>query len=523
MKKFLTLAICACLFLSTSAQYWQQEVNFKIDVSLNDKQHTLKGFEEIEYINHSPDQLNFIWFHIWPNAYKNESTAFAKQLSRDGEGRQRLKKFRDKGFIDSLDFTVDGEKAVVEKHPEHIDVIKLILPKPLASGGKVMIKTPFFVDLPEYISRSGHAGQSYMICQWFSKPAVYDRKGWHAFPYLDQGEFYSEFGKYDVTITVPSDYIVGATGELQTADELKQYREIGTRNRTAFAKKNLVKYNAPASPTKSLQYKGENILDFAWFADKDFVIRYDTMSLATGKTIDVFTYHHSNGNRNWINSTDFVKSGTRAYSSYLGEYAYPVVQAVEGPKNESSGGMEYPMITLITSPDASPEMLDAVITHEVGHNWFMCMIGTNERKHAWMDEGINTYYQFRYEAEKYRYSSVFGDHLPSEMKSKNAVEFQMHIYDALNKIPMHESIDIPSPDFSSKEAYGLVSYLKTAIWVYIMELQLGRDKVDQALKSYFTEWKFRHPYPEDLQAVFEKELGRSLKEYFDLLYKEGRI
>jgi ribosomal protein L30E len=127
-----------------------------------------------------------------------------------------------------------------------------------------------------------------------------------------------------VSITLPSQYIVGATGVLQNADEVKQYKGIGISNNASSSRKNSVKYVAPSTSTKTLNYKGENILDFAWFADKDFVVRYDTLQLASGKTIDVFTYHHPDGNKNWIHSTDYVKSGARAYSSYFGEYPYPV-------------------------------------------------------------------------------------------------------------------------------------------------------------------------------------------------------
>jgi hypothetical protein len=524
MKK-LFVTICCFISIGVFAQtnYWQQQVNYKINVSLNDQNNSLKGTEELEYINNSPDALNFIWFHLWENAYKNDSTAFAKQLLRDKKGQDRLKKFKDRGFIDSLDFTVDGQKAKFETDPENIDVIKLLLPKPLPSGGRIKIQTPFYVDIPQYISRSGHDDQSYMICQWYPKPAVYDRKGWHQFPYLDEGEFYSEFGNFDVSITLPSSYIVGATGVLQNADELQQYKAIGNSNVASSSRKNSVKYKVPSASTKTLNYKGENILDFAWFADKDFVVRYDTMQVSSGRIVDVFTYHHPDGNKNWVHSTDYVKSGARAYSSYFGEYPYPVVQAVEGPKNEMSGGMEYPMITLITSPDASEPMLDAVITHEVGHNWLMGILATNERTHGWMDEGINTYFQFRYEAEKYRFNSVFGDAIPREVKEKPAPEFQSLVYNALSKIPAETPIDTPSEAFTNEEEYGIVVYLKTAEWMYYLEQELGRENLDKAVKAYYNQWKFKHPYPEDVKAVFEKELGRDMTPYFDLLKKKGNL
>jgi hypothetical protein len=524
MKKILVLAACLFSLMGFAQEgYWQQEVSYALNVALNDKDHTLKGALDLEYTNHSPDKLDFIWFHLWPNAYKNENTAFAKQILRDKEGKKRWKDMKDKGFIDSLNFSANGQKLRTEAHPEYIDVVKVLLPASLAPGQKIKITTPFYVKLPTYSSRSGHDGQSYMVTQWYPKPAVYDRKGWHPMPYLDQGEFYSEFGKFNVNITVPSNYIVGATGTLQNAGELKQYKEIGSKNVAAASPRNVMPYSVPASPTKTLTYTAENVHDFAWFANKDFVIRYDTMQLASGRVVDVFSYHHPDGNKHWVNSINYIESGARAYSGWLGEYAYPTVQAVEGPKNDMSGGMEYPMITLITSPTASVESLDAVITHEVGHNWLYGMLATNEREHAWMDEGINTWLQFRYEAEKYKYNSVFGEMIPADIKKKPADEFLGMIYNAMSQLPMEEAIETHSADFSNKEQYGIVTYVKTAIWMYILELNLGRDKLQKAMQSYFTQWKFKHPYPEDFKAALEKELGQDLTAYFDILKKKGSL
>lgn len=521
MKKLFSALFCLISISVFAQQYWQQEVNYSIDVALNDKDHSLKGRMELEYTNHSPDTLDFIWFHLWPNAYKNESTAFAKQLFREAEGRKRWKKIKDKGFIDSLAFTVNGQKASVEPDPQNIDVVKLLLPKALNPGEKIKIATPFFVKLATYNSRSGHDGQSYMVCQWYPKPAVYDRKGWHPMPYLDQGEFYSEFGSFKVNITLPAAYIVGATGVLQNSDELNQYKEIGRKNVAAQSSKNKTPYQ-PTGASKTLTYQADSVHDFAWFADKQYVIRYDTLQL-NDKVVDVFTYHHPDGNKNWVNSIDYVASAVKSYSSWLGDYAYPVVQAVEGPMNDMSGGMEYPMITLITSPTANVEMLDAVITHEVGHNWFYGMLASNERQHAWMDEGINTYFQFRYEAEKYKYNSVFGSSLPYELKQKSASDFQASVYNALNQIPMQEEIDIPSGAFKNKEQYGLITYLKTAVWFYVVELYIGREALEKGMKAYFNEWKFRHPYPEDLKAVLERESGKDMTSYFELLKKKGSL
>jgi len=194
---------------------------------------------------------------------------------------------------------------------------------------------------------------------------------------------------------------------------------------------------------------------------------------------------------------------------------------VEGPKNNASGGMEYPTITLITSPDAKKESLDAVIAHEVGHNWFMSMLGSNERQHTWLDEGLNTYFEFRYTAEKYKTNGVFGDQIPPEIKALSPKEFLDRLYGAMVNIPMESAIDIPAASFASSDEYGLISYVKTALWLYLLESQVGTEKMDQAFKDYFNTWKNKHPQPEDLKASFEKTLGVDLTKYFDLLKKTG--
>lgn len=515
------------LVLSTSVlvaqDYWQQEVQYNIDVTLDTKLKSLDGNLQVKYSNKSPDTLNYIWFHLWPNAYKDNNTALAKQLAVDKEGRKKLKNKKREGYIDGLAFTVDGKTvAIAPDSAGNADVIKVLLPSPLLPGQTASIATPFHVKLPYYFSRSGYDGDQYMICQWYPKPAVYDRKGWHAFPYLDQGEFYSEFGSFTVNITVPSEYIVGATGTLMTKDELHQYQTIGAQNyqaRSAVAKYQTDK----PGMSKTLQYHGENIHDFAWFADKDVVIQYDTLQLTSGKKVDVFAWYQPNGNAKWGQSVSYIEDAVRKYSAWIGEYPWPVVQAVEGPKNLSSGGMEYPMITLITSPDADAEGLDGVITHEVGHNWFYGILASNERDHPWMDEGINSFYQFRYEAEKYKSNSIFGKSMPKEIKALPADELLSRVYNALNSLPAKEPVNTGSTGFANKNNYGIVVYVKAATWLYLVEAALGKEKFDIAMQAYFEKWKFRHPYPEDLKESLEKAWQVDLSQYFDLLNKEGNF
>ena len=542
-KKYLLLfSLIIFSFVPSYAQpYWQQEINYTIQVTLNDEQHALKGNILFEYINNSPDALSFIWIHLWPNGYRDNQTALYKQVAADKEGRKRLKDFKEKGFIDSLLFTAEGIPCRTEEHPQYTDIIKLILPKPLASGEKINISTPFYVKIPGYFSRLGHADNYYMISQWYPKPAVYDAKGWHEMPYLDQGEFYSDFGSFDVEITLPAAYIVAATGNLQTATELEAYKTSGAANRkimddairgitdeteaVAVAKKlNPVRTAVPTAAYKTLHFTENRVHDFAWFASKDFVIQYDTLQLASGKITDVFAFHHYSNTGQWFNAGNFIEDAVLHYGRWLGEYPYKTVKAVEGPRNQSSGGMEYPTVTMITSPNASQKRLDAVITHEVGHNWLYGILGSNERDHPWMDEGINSYLQFRYEAEKYRSNSIFGDAIPEEVRKKNADDFLALIYNAMNQnIPMDEPIATNSVGFKNKEDYGSVVYLKTAVWMYVMEIITGRQKMDTALNAYYAQWKFKHPYPQDFKTALSLSMNMNLDEVFELLNKKGKV
>ncbi len=428
------------------------------------------------------------------------------------------------GSIDSLSFSVDGQPARTENHPvpNYIDIIKLVLNEPLVPGDSIEIHTPFRLTLPPYFSRSGYAKGEFMVCQWYPKPAVYDDRGWHEFPYLDRGEFYSEYGDFTVHLTLPAEYIVGATGKLTTADERETYIRLGKMN--ASTRKGKWATYEPESgkgAMKTLVYEAESVPDFAWFADRDFVIQYDTIGLPGGNVVDAFTYFHNKNKTTWANSIDYVEDAVRKYSEWVGEYEYPVVQAVEGPENKTSGGMEYPMITLITKPGADGEALDAVITHEVGHNWFMSMLGSNERAHTWMDEGLNTYYQFRYEALKYRGNSIFGKQIPKEVKQLPAPEFLELVYGNIANIPMASPMDIPAEKFPSGTEYGLVSYVKTAWWLYILEAALGPEKVDEAMQHYFSKWKHKHPGPNDLHDAFEEALKIELDEFFDLTRQSG--
>lgn len=485
--------------------YWQQQVNFTINVSLNDSDNTLDAFETIEYINNSPDTLRFIWFHIWPNAYKNDRTAFSEQLLKERRTEFYYSKPEQKGYINQLDFKADGSTAAIVNDTNNIDVIKVLLPKPLVPGSKTIITTPFKVKLPYNFSRGGYVGNDYQVTQWFPKPAVYDRYGWHPMPYLDQGEFYSEFGKFDVEITVPSAYVVAATGILQDAETLKELKDKG--------------HHTIEGQSKTWHYKQDNIHDFAWFASKDFIVKYDTAILPSKEIIDVFAYYKP-GSKAWNRSIAFAKDGLKKYSNWIGEYPYTSASVVQGSKNETSGGMEYPTITLITTQEGGQD-LDATIVHEVGHNWFYGALATNERAHPWMDEGMNTYYQKRYERNKYS-SYSYLKKSGFSLKNRLPDDEEGMLLETMAKINKDQPIETPSADFTPIN-YALVAYYKTSRWMKKLEDVLGRKVFDSSMHSYYSDWKFKHPYPEDFKASIEKSAGRKLDTVFNLLYQTGSI
>lgn len=533
---YLIFSFLSSTFFSLAQNsYWQQEVNYNIQVELNTGNHTLAGQLSLVYTNNSPDKLNFIWFHLWPNAYKDKNTALFKQLQNSESRKEKVDSVTEMGFITELDWKVNNQKATTIPHEEYADIVKVMLPEILLPGGSITISTPFKVKLPDYFSRLGFKNAEHMITQWYPKPAVYDVLGWHPIPYLDLGEFYSEFGSFKVDITVPANYVVAATGTLLDIDEYEKYKEIGAKNyaviKTAINNNDSSDYNKLISKlewykpmknslTKTLHYSAQNVHDFAWFADTNFVINYDNLKLYTQKRVDAFTFYHKESIDKWMMSCNYVKDAVSFYTINVGEYPYAVVNAVEGPVNSGSGGMEYPMVTLITQPDASHELLDAIITHEVGHNWFYGILGNNERFHPWMDEGMNTFFQYRYEATKYKANSILPP-TPSNLLKLSVPEFETIIYKSFTQIKIEDKIDKEATAYETDELYGGSVYMKAAMWMHLLEMEMGKEDFQKGIEMYFEKWKFKHPYPEDFRKVMEDAAGKSLKKIFKMLNQKG--
>lgn len=540
-KQYFLLSLLTMSFSGLLAQeYWQQEVNYKIDVKLDDVNHMIRASETFEYINHSPDKLDKIYIHLWPNAYRGKRSALAKQLYKNGEEFLTFADDKDKGWIDSLDFKVNGEPVKWEYHPDHMDVGIIYLTQPLNPGAKIIVSTPFKVKLPSgKISRLGHIDQSYQITQWYPKPAVYDKNGWNWMPYLNQGEFYSEYGSFDVSITLPKNYIVGATGDLQTASELQFLEEqvAATKlnpgrldkpsNMGGFKKVKNADNEFPASSAeyKTIRFTQSKVHDFAWFADKRFKVLKGEVELPHSKRKVTSWAMYVPGNAKlWQKAIEYINDGTYYYSKWNGDYPYNNVTAIDGTIS-AGGGMEYPNVTVIGNCSSAME-LEIVIVHEVGHNWFYGILGSNERIHGWMDEGMNTLNEMRYIATKYPDNKNMSDMVFGGKFHLNDLDHHDMGDISYRFMAMQgedQPIETKSADFTAIN-YGIIMYQKTGLVFFYLKDYLGEEAFNKAMSDYFEAYKFKHPQPEDMRRVLEASTGKDLGWLFnDLIQTTNHI
>ncbi len=527
MKTVLTLF----LFLSANAllcaqgDYFRQTVDYRIEVELDDEAHRISGIEKIIYTNNSPDTLDHLIFHLWGNAFGDRNSAFSRQQLRMGHSAFYYAPEEELGGYEQIRFFAlaypisdSRQELSFSSWQGEPDIVKVELAHPLLPGEQLHLEIEFEEKIPKTISRFGHKGQSYQMSQWYPKPAVYDKEGWHPMPYLDMGEFYSEFGSFEVFITLPANYRVAATGELQNEEEKDWLAGLVEETRLLLKADSAV-VNAtedpfpPSSPEKkTLHYKAENVHDFAWFADKRYLVDSSHAVLPSGKKIPTWAFFRKTHVDPWNQAAFFVARALEYYSDRVGEYPWPQATAVSGPMG-AGGGMEYPMVTIISSW-GSAKGLDAVITHEVGHNWFYGIFGTNERRRAWMDEGCNSYYDHSYMKEYYEMEKPPLGFLQEDSTSTVAEI----LYCLQRRRNAYQAPDTHS-DSLSMINYLLSSYEFPAFLFRYLEHYLGRNAFDRAMHDYFADWKFKHPYPEDMQASLERSTGKDLSWFFDGLLK----
>ncbi len=504
-----------CSHALEAQSYFQQRVDYRIAVELDDVNHRLIGDIEMDYQNNSPNDIDTLFIHLWPNAYSSRNTDLGEKLRRSGDFNLEFSKASERGYISEIEFSVEGEVMEHLEYDGQPDIAYLVLNNPLPSGQMITLRTLFEVKIPiGKFSRLGHIGQSYQITQWYPKPAVYDREGWHPLTYLSQGEFYSEFGSFDVSITVPANYVVAATGQLQDKSELEFLRQ--RSEQTAIGESDAF---PPSSPEKKpLRFTQDDVHDFAWFADKRFNVLHQTFELdGSKKGVEGWVYFTNNHREAWAKSMEYVIDGTKHYSRLVGDYPYDHVSVVDGTLS-AGGGMEYPMITVVngTSNDQS---LERVIVHEIGHNWFYGILGSNERAYAWMDEGINSYYEYRYFKEKYPPREEGKGKLINYVNGSGyKLEELAYRYSACRH--QDQALSTTSSEFSPLN-YGTMVYTKGAKIMDQLSSVLGQEEYDRVMHQYFEDWKFRHPGPAEMQASLEKTSGQQLNWFFEDLARDN--
>lgn len=487
-------------FLNVNAQNslrqsaWQQKVDNRIHTVLDTVNHTIHSNLEMDYYNHSPDTLKSLFIHLWPNAYLDGSTAFAKQELQKNKTQFATSKVDEKGWIDSLDFKIGSNQLTWKKYLNMPDVIELMLNKPLLPNQMVKITTPFRVHIPSFFSRSGHTKGFYALTQWFPKPAVYDVNGWHPMPYLDQGEFYSEFGNYHVEISVPHTYEVASSGHLVS--------KIDTNA--------MIKY----------VMEENNCHDFAWFASNQFLKSSAKIALTPTDSVEITAYVLSES-KNELNPVLFAaKNALTSYTKMIGLYPYKTCKVVIG-NIVAGAGMEYPGITICS--DAS----ETTVIHEVGHNWFYGVLGNNERKYPWMDESINSYFDKRVSNE---YNSFLGKEIlkdPNFFNPDKKVNWFSNHLSLLSAMYLDANSQLQHINDSSYQMtntnYGMMYGRGAISFAYLNEM-LGDSVFLQCFQSYYEKWKFKHPLPKDMQDVFEAVSGKKLNWFFeDVLSDDGSI
>ncbi len=331
-------------------------------------------------------------------------------------------------------------------------------------------------------------------------------------PYLDQGEFYAEFGSFNVQITLPAEYVVAATGTCENEHEaltVASLEPLTTNNEPITVNRQRSTVNRePSTVNKTLRYHIDSVHDFAFFADKRFRVSQDTVQLDDGSTIQtrVFSLPVKKGRKDpWAHAQAYLKKAIRFHSAHTGPYPYRIVSVVEGTQG-IEGGMEYPTITILNGID-SDESLESVIVHEVGHNWFQGILGTNERKSPWMDEGLNSYFDRRYE-QAYkgvgpRLEGVDAKAKPTPYPLSPTPSYETLFWKTLASLHMDQPIRTSADKFNKLNYVG-IAYGKSGDWFQAMEKLLGRERFDSCIQAYYRQYQFTHPQEEDLLRIFRQ-------------------
>ena len=488
-------------------EYWQNRANYEIEAELDEANNTIRGKMTMTYINNSPDALNYIWMYVEQNRFTEQSRG---TLTTPIQGN-RYSGDTDGGAI-ITNVTAKSKGKESNRHLISDTRMQVFFDKPIpAKGGKATVSMNFEFKIPsDGMDRMGELdtknGLIYSIAQWYPRAAVYDDvNGWNIEPYLGAGEFYVEYGDYEYNITVPYDHFIVGSGELVNAkkvltkQQLKRLEQASKSDKTVYivspdevGKTNVTR---PAQSGKiTWQFKMENTRDVAWASSKAFVWDAARINLPSGaKAMAQSVYDvESASNEAWGRSTEYTKASIEHYSKMWYEYPYPLAVNVAS----NVGGMEYPGVSFCSAMSSGYDLW-GVTDHEFGHNWFPMIVGTNERRYAWMDEGFNTFIN-HYSTEAFNN----GEYPSTAAKGRTNVHWF--------KWKSRESIST-YPDVAKSINLGYTAYMKPATGMILLrEYILGHERFDNAFRAYINNWAYKHPQPSDFFSAMENGAGENL-------------
>lgn len=493
-------------------KYWQNRADYDIRATLDTGSKTLTGSLRMRYTNNSPDTLHFLWMQMEQNAFKDKSlnSFIYPQDSRFG-----ARGFEGGDVIDRFEQVLDarGTRRVAVKRRDNGTVMKVDFAEPLAPGKATTLDIAWHFLIPEHgADRMGRDGSLYELAQWYPRVNVYDDiRGWNTEPYLGQGEFYLEYGDYTVEITVPAGYIVASTGALVNPREVLTAATAGRLVQAAKSASvvhvvtldELHSGTARPRATGMLTWKfaAKNVRDVAWAASPEYI--WD----ASGwNGILAQAFYRPSAVEPWKDAADMTRMSLEEYSTRWFPYPWPQMSAVEGPIS----GMEYPMLVMEAKSDDKYDLYN-VVTHEIGHNWFPMIVGSNERTHMWQDEGFNTFINTFSEAKRYPEK---GDQMVRALGERSYVEQAMK-----------SNVDLPvdvMPDRIDSRLLGLAAYVKPSVGLQLLRQEiLGPEAFDDAFRTYIRRWAYKHPSPDDFYRTMEDVGGRRLDWFWREWFREN--
>ena len=491
-------------------KYWQNHADYDIKASLDTTSKTLTGSLKLKYTNNSPDSLRFIWLQLEQNAFKDKSL---NSFIFPQESRFGARGFEGGDVIDRFDQLLGSRRVSVKRRPNET-TMKVDLAEPLAPGKVATFDVAWHFLIPEHgADRMGREGSLYELAQWYPRVSVYDDlRGWNTEPYLGQGEFYLEYGDFNVEITLPSGYIVASTGTLTNPRDVLTSTQIA---RLAQAIKSATPVNivtlaeiqsGAARPrgtagTLTWKFSAKMVRDVAWAASPEYL--WD----ASGwNGILAQAYYRPSAIDPWKDAADQTRMSLDEYSTRWYKYPWPQMSAVEGPIS----GMEYPMLVMEAKSNDKYDLFN-VVTHEIGHNWFPMLVGSNERVYMWQDEGFNTFINTFSEARRYPEK---GDQMTRALGERQYVEGAQA-----------QNVDVPidvMPDRIDPRLLGLAAYVKPSVGLQLLRQEImGPAAFDDAFRTYIERWAYKHPSPADFYRTMEDVGGKRLDWFWREWFKEN--